>query len=117
MSMPLKWEFPGGKIRNNESVESCLRRELQEELGALVRIGAALEPSTHNYPGFTITLYPFLCSMESGELTLHEHKEIAWLGPQALPGLDWADADRPVVEAFLKMTARMLNDTAAVRDL
>ena len=105
MSMPLKWEFPGGKIRNSETPEECLRRELEEELGVLVRVGVALPPSTHRYPDFLITLYPYLCAIQSGELTLHEHAEIAWLKPQGLPQLDWADADRPVVEAFLKMTA------------
>ncbi len=105
MSMPLKWEFPGGKIRNNETPEECVRRELEEELGILVQIGAALAPATHRYPDFTITLYPFLCTIQSGDVAMHEHAEIAWVRPQGLPELEWADADRPVVEAFLKMTA------------
>jgi 8-oxo-dGTP pyrophosphatase MutT (NUDIX family) len=48
-----------------------LRRELLEELGITVRIGQPLPPSTHRYPAFTITLYPFLCTTESGELTPH----------------------------------------------
>ena len=105
MSMPLKWEFPGGKIRGNETAKECLRRELDEELGIFVRVGAALAPSTHLYPDFTITLYPFLCTIQSGDVALHEHAEIAWMKPQRLSELDWAEADRPVVEAFLKMTA------------
>ena len=105
MSMPLKWEFPGGKFRENESAEECLRRELEEELGILVRVGVALPSSTYRYPDFLITLYPFLCTIQSGDVTMHEHAEIAWLKPQALTDLDWADADRPIVEAFLKMTA------------
>jgi 8-oxo-dGTP diphosphatase len=105
MSMPLKWEFPGGKIRDDETAEECLSRELKEELGIIVHVGVALAPSTHQYPDFTITLYPFLCGIQSGAVTLHEHAEIAWVKPQRLSELDWADADRPVVEAFLKMTA------------
>jgi len=105
MSTPLKWEFPGGKIREHETAEECLRRELEEELGVLVRVGAALAPSPHHYPDFAITLYPFLCTIQSGELILHEHAEIAWVKPQGLLELDWTDADRPVVEAFLKMAA------------
>jgi 8-oxo-dGTP diphosphatase len=103
--MPLKWEFPGGKISGDETAEECPRRELKEELGVLVQVGAALAPSPHRYPGFAITLYPFLCTIQSGELILHEHAEIAWVKPQGLLELDWADADRPVAEAFLKMTA------------
>jgi 8-oxo-dGTP diphosphatase len=103
MSMPLKWEFPGGKIQSGETPEDCLCRELLEELGVTARVGQALPPSTHRYPDFTITLYPFLCTLESGELTPHEHEEIAWMKPQDLLCLDWADADRPVVNALLEM--------------
>ncbi len=105
MSMPLKWEFPGGKIRDNETAEECLMRELEEELGIRVRVGAGLAPSTHRYPDFTITLYPFLCTIDSGDVALLEHAEIAWVKPQRLPELEWADADRPIVEAFLKIAA------------
>lgn len=101
MSMPLKWEFPGGKIHAGETPEDCLRRELTEELGITARIGPALPPTTHRYPDFTITLYPFFCAIESGELIPREHAELAWLRPDELPLLDWADADRPVVNSVL----------------
>ena len=103
MSMPLKWEFPGGKIHDDETPQECLRRELIEELGLTTRIGPALPPTTHQYPDFAITLYPFFCAIESGDLIPHEHAEIAWLRPDELPLLDWADADRPVVNSFLAM--------------
>jgi len=103
MSMPLKWEFPGGKIHEGETPEECLRRELIEELGITVRIGPALPPTVHQYPDFTITLYPFVCAIESGDLIPQEHAEVAWLRPEELPLLDWADADRPVVNLFLAM--------------
>jgi 8-oxo-dGTP diphosphatase len=103
MSMPLKWEFPGGKIHEGETLEECLRRELVEELGIVTRIGPALPPTTHQYPDFTITLYPFFCAIKSGDLIPHEHAEVAWLRPDELPFLDWADADRPVVNSLLAM--------------
>ncbi len=101
MAMPLKWEFPGGKIHPGESAEDCLRRELLEELGIVASVGRALPASTHRYPAFTITLYPFLCAVESGELVPREHEQIAWLNPGDLPRLDWAEADRPIVDALL----------------
>lgn len=104
MRLPLKWEFPGGKIEPGETPEVCLKRELMEELEISVIIEDALEPVTHAYDGFTVTLYPFVCSMEHGKVVLHEHADFAWLKPADLPGLDWAEADRPVLSAFLEMT-------------
>jgi 8-oxo-dGTP diphosphatase len=94
------WEFPGGKIDQGESPEECLRRELMEELGVRVRVGRPLPLSTHRYPSFTITLYPFVCSIEAGEITLHEHAAVVWLPPERLHELEWAEADLPVVEAY-----------------
>jgi len=101
MSLPLKWEFPGGKIEPGETAEGCLKRELAEELDADADIGINLPQSTHTYPTFTITLYPFVCSINSSKLVLKEHHAIKWLLPIELGLLDWAEADLPVLESYL----------------
>ena len=101
MSLPLKWEFPGGKIDKGESPEECLKRELLEELGIQVSVDRVLSTSTHSYPTFTVTLHPFVCSIDSGDIVLHEHAAITWLPPEKLHTLDWADADIPVIESYL----------------
>lgn len=100
MSLPLKWEFPGGKIDPGESPERCLVRELAEEMGIHIRVGRALSHATHRYPTFIVTLYPYLCCIESGEITLHEHAAVLWLPPERLFSLDWAEADLPVIESY-----------------
>jgi len=100
MSLPLKWEFPGGKINDGERPEECLKRELHEELGIAVTISRSLNPVTHQYPTFTITLYPFVCRVIAGEIKLHEHKALAWLPPEKLHELDWANADIPVMNNY-----------------
>jgi 8-oxo-dGTP diphosphatase len=105
MSLPLKWEFPGGKINDGESPQECLRREIAEEMGVSINVERALPPHTHNYPSFTVTLYPFICAIDSGKIILHEHAAIAWLTPEELPSLDWAEADLPVIETYLSMRA------------
>lgn len=100
MSLPLKWEFPGGKIEPGESPADCLRRELREELGVEVEIGEPLPEVAHDYPDFSVTLHPLRCRIVSGEMTLHEHAEARWLFPSELLTVDWADADLPVLEAW-----------------
>jgi len=101
MSLPLKWEFPGGKIEVGESPEECLHRELQEEMAVSVVIGQALLPRTHHYPDFTVTLYPFVCQLATTEIELREHAAICWLAPAEIMTLDWAAADLPVIADYL----------------
>ncbi|MBA4373860.1 MAG: 8-oxo-dGTP diphosphatase MutT [Thermodesulfovibrio sp.] len=100
MSLPLKWEFPGGKIDEGESPEECLRRELFEELGIEVSVGEAHTVTTHGYAAFSVTLYPFSCKITSGEITLLEHRAMAWLPVEELHTLDWAEADLPVIRKY-----------------
>jgi 8-oxo-dGTP diphosphatase len=101
MSLPLKWEFPGGKTQSGESPADCLQRELREELGIAVGVREALPPSTHHYPTFTVTLYPFRCAGVRGEIVLHEHAAIAWVTREEMGTLDWAEADLPVIAEYL----------------
>jgi 8-oxo-dGTP diphosphatase len=101
MSLPLKWEFPGGKLAPQETAADCLVREIKEELGVDITISSSLSPSDWQYPNFSITLYPFVCGLDSEEMSLAEHKCIAWVKPEELPDLDWAEADIPVVNDYL----------------
>lgn len=102
MNLPLKWEFPGGKIDSDESPEECLIRELVEEMDVNITVVRALNTATHDYPTFTVTLYPYICTITSGEIRLHEHKAIQWLRPHELCTLDWAAADLPVIDDYLR---------------
>jgi 8-oxo-dGTP diphosphatase len=112
MSIPLKWEFPGGKLEAGESAEECLRRELVEELGVTIAVGRPLPLYTHSYETFTVTLYPFVCSMTTDAITLHEHAAITWLPPHELYTLDWAAADWPVLEAYARLIGGQLSQGA-----
>ena len=102
MTLPLKWEFPGGKIEAGESPEACLHRELREEMEVRVVIGRALLLHTHHYVDFTVTLYPFVCQLSTTEMVLREHEAIQWLAPGDVLGLDWAAADLPVLKDYLE---------------
>jgi 8-oxo-dGTP diphosphatase len=94
------WEFPGGKIEPGEGREECRKRELVEEMGVQIEVGRPLTPATHDYAAFTVTLYPYVCSIASGEITLHEHSAISWLPAARMHELDWADADIPIIAEY-----------------
>ncbi|KAA0888108.1 (deoxy)nucleoside triphosphate pyrophosphohydrolase [Oryzomonas rubra] len=101
MKMPLKWEFPGGKLESGETPEACLVREVREELAIGINVGRALPVATHAYEAFTVTLYPFVCTPEDGTVTLIEHRAVAWLKPEQMLVLDWAEADLPIIAGYL----------------
>jgi 8-oxo-dGTP diphosphatase len=101
MNMPLKWEFPGGKVELGEDDEACLYRELEEELSVSVQVIERLAEQRFSYPEFDITLVPFLVRFVGGKIHLLEHKTFRWLRREELPALDWAEADLPVLKDFL----------------
>ncbi len=105
MALPLKWEFPGGKIEAGESKEACLRREIEEELGLEITVGKELPAVTHAYPTFAITLYPFLCKVKRGSILLAEHAQAIWVPWQELNHFDWAAADEPIVAQIMQLCA------------
>lgn len=101
MSMPLKMEFPGGKIEPGESPEACLIREIKEELDLSIEIIAPRPASTYHYPAFSILLLPFVCRIKAGEILLREHVAYAWMAPSDLLNCDWAEADVPIVKQYM----------------
>lgn len=108
MSLPLKWEFPGGKIHQGESPEECLIREIDEEIGVKVTITCPLKPSAYRYPSVMVTLYPFICHMKKEEPVPREHAALLWLPPDQLHSLDWAEADLPVLTAYCRLRREAL---------
>lgn len=103
MNLPLKWEFPGGKIELGETAEDCLIREIKEELNIEISIIKALPSNTYTYPKITIELIPFICEHIAGEIILKEHAQYRWLHKNELLALDWADADVPIVKHYLNL--------------
>ena len=95
-----KWEFPGGKVEPYETDEQCLVREVYEELGARVQVVRKLDevPITGSY----IRLVPFLCRLVLGEPQPLEHEALQWVEADGLPTLDWAPADVPIWQQWLR---------------
>jgi 8-oxo-dGTP diphosphatase len=97
-TMPLKWEFPGGKIEEGEQPRDALRRELDEELGIDAEIGQEVSRIVHEYPGGgSVELRFFLVYQYRSELENKIFRDVQWAAPSELPRYDFLEADLPLV--------------------
>lgn len=97
MPHPLKWEFPGGKVKEGESLEESIKREIREELGIVIEVDRLLPSVTHQYGSMPIRLIPLICSLREGHILLSEHKSFRWVRLENLDEVEWLDADKGVV--------------------
>jgi 8-oxo-dGTP diphosphatase len=100
------WEFPGGKVEENESLEDCLVREIREELGVTATAGRTLCESDFHYEHGFFRIVAIEALVESTDFTLKDHDKIAWLPPQQLHSLSLLPADEPIVAVL----EELLND-------
>ena len=103
MKLPLKWEFPGGKLEDGESEIDCIKREIKEEINIDIEVLEKLSNSIFDYGAFKINLIPFISTYVTGEIILSEHKDYKLLDKTELLNLDWAEADLPILKEFLKI--------------
>ena len=101
MSNPLKWEFPGGKIENNENHTEALIREIQEELSMQIEPLEQLITVEHDYPDFQLVMHAYLSKIIYGGPKLNEHLDLKWLSEDELLVLDWAAADIPIIHKII----------------
>ena len=99
-SLPLKWEFPGGKIEAGETPQEALSHEIKEEMQCIVEIGGQVEHTVYEYDFGIVHLTTYYCKLIEGKPVLTEHVEMKWLAPDELKSLDWAPADIPAIETL-----------------
>ncbi|MBB3763440.1 (deoxy)nucleoside triphosphate pyrophosphohydrolase [Sphingomicrobium lutaoense] len=95
------WEFPGGKLEPNETVQECIVRELHEELGIGVTAGEVLTHSIYEYPGGAIKLIAIYAEVKSGEVKLSVHDALDWVYPLELRETRLAPADIRIAEEVI----------------
>lgn len=96
------WEFPGGKVEANETHEQTIVREIKEELKTIIEPIRYIGVSNYEYNDlekpFSITMYAYECKLIKGELELTEHTEKKWVKKSELKTLNFAPADRPILD-------------------
>ena len=97
----MKFEFPGGKIEQGETLEGAIIREIKEELNMIIKAEYPFMTVKHQYPDFLLTMHAFMCSCKNPSLTLSEHINYKWLEADELRDLDWAEADIPIMEKLI----------------
>jgi 8-oxo-dGTP diphosphatase len=96
-----KWEFPGGKVEDGETMQEALVREIREELAMDIVVGDLLITVNHEYPDFTLIMHAFLVNVTNTAFLLNEHINAIWLSPTEMISLDWAAADVPIVQKLV----------------
>ena len=98
-SLPLQWEFPGGKVEPGEAPTAALARELHEELGVVAVVGKIWDVLFHAYPAFDLVMLVYVCRLASGSVPRAvEVADLVWVRTDELPGSwDILPADRPLV--------------------
>jgi 8-oxo-dGTP diphosphatase len=98
-SMPLKWEFPGGKIEDGEQPRDALHRELDEELGIDAQIGEEVARIRHEYKnGGAVELRFYVVSEYAGEMENRIFRDMQWAKRSDLPSYDFLEADLELVK-------------------
>ena len=96
------WEFPGGKVREGETPQAALVREIREELDTDIAVGSLIAQIEHDYPAFHLSMGCYWCRVLNGDLVLKEHEAARWLSRDELDAVDWLPADRrllPLLQA------------------
>jgi len=107
-----KWEFPGGKLDDNEPVETALKRELHEELGIEVRAAQPWMQVRHRYPDREVLLDVWRITAWDGTPHGREGQEARWASVRELPKLDFPEADLPILRRLWLPPLYLISDAA-----
>ena len=91
------WEFPGGKIEENETPQEALVRRIREELDTALPPGGLFDTVEYDYPDFHLSMKCYICTVVSGNLVLKEHEAARWLNRENLDSVDWLPADLDLI--------------------
>ena len=91
--MGLKWEFPGGKVEANETLQEALTREIYEELNININVYEKIAEEKYKDSEINIVLHYFLCSIKDGDISLNEHEAMEWVDKTDFDKYDFVVGD------------------------
>ena len=97
------WEFPGGKVEENETSKQALVREIREELDTEIEAGDLIDTIEYDYPKFHLSMDCYRCKLVKGNLTLKEHEAARWLDKDSLDSVNWLPADMGLIEKIKRL--------------
>jgi len=100
-SLPMLWEFPGGRVEEGENDRAAVTRELMERLGIGVEVGPQVMHVTHSYPDYDIDFRVFRCAIASGEVERTRIHDFRWVAPSELDQYQFPAADQKTFELLL----------------
>ncbi len=100
-SLPLLWEFPGGRVEPGETDEKALARELAEEMGIAVRVGERVIHVEHAYPSYDIDFCVYRCQLAAGPIRHVRVNDHRWVRPDELDQYQFPAADEKTVAKLL----------------
>jgi 8-oxo-dGTP diphosphatase len=95
------WEFPGGKVEGEESLEGALLREILEELGINIAIGPEIFTIEHDYPSKSVRLHFFDCTVIQGEPQALDVSDLRWVTPSQLADFEFPPADAKLIQKLM----------------
>ena len=103
-TLPLLWEFPGGRVEPGESDQQALKRELLGCMGVQVEVGDLVLHVTHGYSGYDLDLLVYQCELVGDEPRPIRVNDVRWVTPEQLSDFPFPGADQQTVDALLEDT-------------
>lgn len=101
----MQWEFPGGKLEDNETLEECIVREIKEELDVYIKVAGIFTTSTYHYNGIDVFFTVYNSEIIDGDIKLNVHNDAKWITVNELRNYRFMSADVVFVEKLINEEA------------